>query len=320
MSDQSLEEKEFAHKKNNFASGISNAFDTGIAINFGIEAALIYQHIVHWIQQNIIHEKNQFENRTWTYMTYEQMNRVFPYLSIKQIRLGVSRLLEGGLILKGDFSPDRFIKPTYYAVPDESALVDSKKFYESAKRADRSAHMEPSMCPKGQLENAKRAALLIGTNIISTDIEEEYTSLKVSPMMAAEAVASMPTKVGEKRKVFSQEVEEIGQELIEIVKEAKADYKPPTSMAKVYQSVDLMLRVDKREAAKIIRVFRWALADSFWADKFFKPDPAKYLREKFDQLDAKMNAKAPENPHKVDRRLRDKDGNVTTDKFKYDLF
>lgn len=169
MYDESIDEKNFADKEKITPSGITNSFDTGIAKACGIEAAIIYNHICYWVQQNIIHEKNQYDGRTWTYMTYEQMIFAIPYLTIKQVRLGVSKLLEAGLIVKGDYSQDRFVKPTYYAVVNESALVDSKKSYESAKRADRSAQLESSRCPKGQLEAPKRAALLIGTDSKYTD-------------------------------------------------------------------------------------------------------------------------------------------------------
>ncbi len=75
--------------------------------------------------------------------------------------------------------------------------------------------------------------------------------------------------------------------------------------------VDFLLRLDKRDAELLISVFSWALADSFWCDKMYKPNPAEYLRKQFDQLEMKMKAKPPVNPNQPDRRLREKDGSVS---------
>lgn len=130
--------------------------------------------------------------------------------------------------------------------------------------------------------------------------KEKQSSLKVSSDQEKEACASMPDKSGEKRRKvqiedYPEEVYETGRQMIKAMKEVKPDCKEPPER-QFLDSIDLMMRIDKRSPEKIMRIFRWALADSFWADKFFKPNPAKYLREKFDQLDTKMNAKPQERP------------------------
>jgi hypothetical protein len=98
---------------------------------------------------------------------------------------------------------------------------------------------------------------------------------------------------------FSPKIREVGEKLIQSLIRAKPDYVPPKNLSAFLTEVDFLLRLDKRDPQKIYDVFNWALADSFWADKMFKPNPAKYLREKFDQLEMKMNAK----PEKKDRKF-----------------
>ena len=83
--------------------------------------------------------------------------------------------------------------------------------------------------------------------------------------------------------------------------------------------VRLMIQRDGRTPTEIKELFLWAISDSFWADKLSKPNPAKYLRDHFAQFSAKMNAKPPTNPYKIDKRARDKNGNVI-DAYKDDLF
>ncbi len=109
---------------------------------------------------------------------------------------------------------------------------------------------------------------------------------------------------------FSFQALETSQLIVDSMRIIKPDYAAANGKwLGILLEVDRMIRLDKRDPQKIIDVFRWALADNFWADKMFKPNPAKYLRDKFDQLEMKMLAK-PDEPRKVDRRTRDKDGNV----------
>lgn len=126
--------------------------------------------------------------------------------------------------------------------------------------------------------------------------KEEESSLKVPKEPLAAKAAEMEASHYKKnlKGEFSDQVKALTHRLIEYLKRTKTDYSPPNNLSPLMSHVDFMLRLDKRDPEKLCDVFQWALADSFWADKMFKPNPAKYLREKFDQLDMKMNAKPPE--------------------------
>ncbi len=130
--------------------------------------------------------------------------------------------------------------------------------------------------------------------------EKEQPSLKVPEEPAADA--AMPAKAGEEEIIkpqrakpeFSHKVRELAMEMIDSLMRTNCEYRPPTNLRPMLTHVDFMLRTDARNPVKVMDVFNWALADEFWRDKMFKPNPAKYLREKYDQLSMKMIAKAPE--------------------------
>lgn len=153
--------------------------------------------------------------------------------------------------------------------------------------------------------------------------KEETTSLKVPSEPEAAKAAEMenkpPPKAKREKSDFSPKVREVANQLINSLSRIKPDYVPPKNLTALLTEVDFILRLDKRDPVKLMDVFNWALSDSFWADKMFKPNPAKYLREKFDQLEMKMNAKPPVNPNQTDRRLREKDGSVS-DAYKDSMF
>lgn len=99
---------------------------------------------------------------------------------------------------------------------------------------------------------------------------------------------------------------DVAKKIVGIIQAHEPEYRPPKTLAPLVTEVDLLLRVDKRDPEKICDVLNWALGDDFWRPKMFKPNPVKYLREKFLQLKNQMEAKPQEK--KVDRRTRNMDG------------
>lgn len=134
---------------------------------------------------------------------------------------------------------------------------------------------------------------------------EDKSSLKVPDEPIAAKAAEMESKPSSKSKRekpdFPPKVRELANQMINSLTRTKPDYAIPKNLSPMLIEIDFMMRLDKREPQKAMDVFNWALSDSFWADKMFKPNPAKYLREKFDQLEMKMSAKPA--PTKRERRF-----------------
>lgn len=125
-----------------------------------------------------------------------------------------------------------------------------------------------------------RAKLEPETNKGKKVKKEKDTSLKVS------------NETNEKISVFSNEVQEIGKKLIEIMKLTNSEFEIPNQkMLKVYDSIDKIIRIDKKTPELILKVFTWAISDEFWYPLMFKPDPAAFLRKHFLQLVARMISK-----------------------------
>lgn len=148
------------------------------------------------------------------------------------------------------------------------------------------------------------------SSISSASANQEAASLPAAPLHTASPIAASPTpppavtpaaepaKRTRSPSDFPYKVKETAELMINAMVLIKPDYAPPRNLGAILTHVDFMIRLDNRNPDTLMDVFRWALADSFWADKMFKPNPAKYLREKFDQLQMKMNAKPPAPPKK----------------------
>ncbi len=117
-------------KKQNY-SGHSHSFDVGIAQQLGVNAAIVFNHIIYWLRTNKQKSYNFIENRTWMYETISEISKFLGYLSEKQVKTAVKTLVDNGLLLEGFHSKNKFDRTTWYAVPDEEFLDPQKIFTKS---------------------------------------------------------------------------------------------------------------------------------------------------------------------------------------------
>ena len=77
-------------------------FDTDDAQRWGLPAAAVLSHLTYWIERNT-HETG----RPCVTQTIEQMNHYLPFLSAKQIRRALVKLVDGGVLERerNGFSP-----------------------------------------------------------------------------------------------------------------------------------------------------------------------------------------------------------------------
>ncbi|EBA14641.1 bacteriophage-related protein [Roseobacter sp. SK209-2-6] len=93
-----------------------HSFDPEIAGRMSLNAAVIFQNITFWIEKNQANRRNLRDGRYWTYNSISAFGELFPYLSEKQIRTALEKLVSAGLIIKGNFSDDRYDRTCWYAL------------------------------------------------------------------------------------------------------------------------------------------------------------------------------------------------------------
>ncbi|MEM5478081.1 hypothetical protein [Pacificibacter sp. AS14] len=95
-----------------------HSFEPKIAAQVGLNAAVLYQNLTFWIEKNQANRRNLRDGRYWTYNSVTAFAELFPYLTEKQIRTALDKLSNAGLIVKGQFSDDRYDRTTWYALGD----------------------------------------------------------------------------------------------------------------------------------------------------------------------------------------------------------
>jgi hypothetical protein len=93
-----------------------HSFDPEIASKVGLNAAVIYQNIYWWCEKNAANSKNLRDGKVWTYNSLSAFDELFPYLTKKQIRLALEKLVEAGLIVVGNYNKDPRDQTKWYAL------------------------------------------------------------------------------------------------------------------------------------------------------------------------------------------------------------
>src|SRR4051794_21008417 len=78
------------------------------AETYGITEAIVLYNLRYWITKNKTRGTNLRNGTTWTYNSYKNFGKVFPYLSESQIKRALGSLVKQGAIVKGNFNKKRY--------------------------------------------------------------------------------------------------------------------------------------------------------------------------------------------------------------------
>ncbi|MDZ7824708.1 MAG: hypothetical protein U5K75_12200 [Ahrensia sp.] len=102
-----------------------HSFDPDIAARVGINAAVLYQNILFWTQKNAANNKSIRDGYVWTYNSRRAFAQLFPYFSESQIKTAITKLIESGLLLKGDYNQENYDKTNWYALTESAHWINS---------------------------------------------------------------------------------------------------------------------------------------------------------------------------------------------------
>jgi len=125
-------------------AGLIHHFNVEIACEVGVNAAVVAANIQHWCAKNEANESERhFHNdRYWTFNSISAFEKLFPYLTIKQIRTALDKLEAAEIIVSGRFNKDTRDRTKWYSYNGIEQRVMHLPL-----RAD-------GICPSGQLSFA----------------------------------------------------------------------------------------------------------------------------------------------------------------------
>lgn len=101
-------------------------FNTMVAKEVGLNAAVIFENLSYWIKQNAKNGRNFKDNKYWTYTTQSDLASQFDYLSVKQVRTAIGKLTEHGYIEVGIYNKMKIDKTHWYTLTEKGASVSNE--------------------------------------------------------------------------------------------------------------------------------------------------------------------------------------------------
>ena len=93
-------------------------FNTDIAKQYDIITAIMLDNFYYWINKNRANNKNFYNGRYWTFNTNEALAEMFPYLSSRQVRYAIQKMIDNDLIMTDNFNINKYDRTLYYAITD----------------------------------------------------------------------------------------------------------------------------------------------------------------------------------------------------------
>lgn len=110
---------------------MNHMFDTAIAEELSVNAAILFQHIAFWCIHSEANGTNYHDGFYWTYSSNKAFRKIFPYLSSSQIDTALKKLVEAGLVIRGNYNKSAYDRTIWYAVTKNGKSIYQKSKMES---------------------------------------------------------------------------------------------------------------------------------------------------------------------------------------------
>ena len=100
-----------------------HTFDAQIAVEYGVNAAILLQNLHYWIEKNRANEVNFFDGKYWTYNSVKAFRELFPYMSTKAINTALAKLLEAGILVTGNYNQSAYDRTLWYAITERGYSI-----------------------------------------------------------------------------------------------------------------------------------------------------------------------------------------------------
>lgn len=129
-------------------------FDSRIAKEFGVNAAVLFQNIAYWVVRNRSNQRegNLHDGKYWTYNTIQSYIELFPFMTRYSIEKALKDLADRDMIVIGEFNDKPFDRTKWYTLGN---LGESVLAHQNDDSIFRGQDTDFSKSRNGVLENEK---------------------------------------------------------------------------------------------------------------------------------------------------------------------
>ena len=99
------------------------SFDVNAAARYGVEEAVLLEHIRFWCEKNQTNPDCQKEGRCWMYASAARLAEHFSFWSVPKIRRLLKSLVRQGALLAGRFGRFAFDRTLWYAISETASSI-----------------------------------------------------------------------------------------------------------------------------------------------------------------------------------------------------
>lgn len=102
---------------------LNHSFSLEHAELYGVDCAILIAHFQFWVEQNQRLERNFHDDRTWVYQTQKEIASIYPYWNEDQVYKIIKKLINFGVLRKGNYNKTPFDKTTWYSFENEKMFT-----------------------------------------------------------------------------------------------------------------------------------------------------------------------------------------------------
>lgn len=130
-------------------------FNIDIAQKYGVDEAIMLNHIMFWVLRNEANDKNFYEGYYWTFNSVNAFEKLFPYWSKRQVDRILKSLESKNLILTGNFNKSSYDRTKWYTLSNLTRTEMLKPFNDLANSISQNGKMELAEWENGISQTVK---------------------------------------------------------------------------------------------------------------------------------------------------------------------
>jgi len=194
-------------------------FNIYVAKDYGIEEAILLHNFYFWLSKNAANEKHFHDGLYWFYNSKKAFVDLFPYMNETKIFRSIKKLEGKGIVVKGNFNEDKWVRTNWYAITQKGLLYLHSKGYSIS---DFSASLQNDTFDSGKMNDGalqNEQSILINNN---TDTNTNNIQEKEDIIISSKKKA----KKGIDISIVSPEMREPVETWLAYKKEKCQSYKP----------------------------------------------------------------------------------------------
>lgn len=116
-------------------SGVKHHFSVSVAVEVGVNAAVVLENIAFWVRANRKAGRHKHDGKHWTYGSTRHFAELFDYLSEKQVRGALDKLITCGYVETGNFNRSAYDRTRWFTLTEKGESATLERQSEKPTRA-----------------------------------------------------------------------------------------------------------------------------------------------------------------------------------------